>query len=98
MAQLLAAEEWNTVADSVWQFGLLAAPNLGEYGGGDGLKLACPILVMKLPSTRIPKRILTALPDPINACITKNNNIPKDKRVARLPEQHINANDVINKW
>ena len=39
MAQ--AANDWDTRADSVEQFGLLAAPNLGEYGGGDGLKLGC---------------------------------------------------------
>ena len=40
MAQV--ADEWNTQAESIQQFfGLLAAPNLGEYGGGDGLKLGC---------------------------------------------------------
>eukprot|EP01084_Bolivina_argentea_P101449 181879_1 len=98
MAEVSASEEWKTEAEAVWQFGLLAAPNLGEYGGGDGLKLSCPIIVMKLPSSRIPKHILNKLPEQINDCITKNNKIAKDKRVARLPEQHINANEFINEW
>ena len=77
MAQPLASDNndndksvWKTEADSVWQFGLLAAPNLGEYGGGAGLKLSCPLLVMKLPSSRIPKDILNKLPNQINSCIT----------------------------
>ena len=102
MAQPLASDndkqkqEWKTEADSVWQFGLLAAPNLGEYGGGDGLKLSCPLLVMKLASSRIPTKLMTQLPSHINSCITINNKIPKDKRVARLPEKLISSEEFLD--
>ena len=101
MAQLTSSEsdEWNTEAESVGAFfGMLAAPNLGEYGGGDGLKLSCPLLVMKLPSSNIPKHILTQLPEHINQCIVRNNKIPKEQRVARLPEALIDADEFMNDW
>ena len=54
--------------------------------------------MMKLPNTRIPNHILNQLPQHINDCIAINKQIPKNKRVARLPEQPIESADIIQNW
>ncbi len=61
---------------------------LASYGGGDEMQIARQILNLELeinPEFSVDDQFKSM----INACIDLNRSIPKDKRVAHLPEQNI---------